>query len=115
CGGGRGGVPVTVDGAAGADLRPDSGNDRSDGADAAADGADAASDRGDDAGDRRDVAPERSKPACGDGVLDGVDECDDGNLNSGDGCSPSCQIEANWVCTISACIYTAKCGDGVLT
>lgn len=31
--------------------------------------------------------------ACGDGVTQGDEECDDGNLVSGDGCSATCRIE----------------------
>ncbi len=31
--------------------------------------------------------------SCGDGVVSGAEQCDDGNLASGDGCSPTCQIE----------------------
>ena len=32
--------------------------------------------------------------ACGDGVVrDGVEECDDGNVTPGDGCSPACHVE----------------------
>ena len=37
--------------------------------------------------------------ACGDGVIDGPDICDDMNTTPGDGCSASCQVEANWGCT----------------
>jgi len=32
---------------------------------------------------------------CGDGILDGNEECDDGNLNDLDGCSSLCKFEAN--------------------
>lgn len=31
---------------------------------------------------------------CGNGVLESGEACDDGNLNAGDGCSPTCTIEA---------------------
>lgn len=34
-------------------------------------------------------------PMCGDGILDGGEQCDDGNLTSGDGCSASCQLEGS--------------------
>lgn len=37
---------------------------------------------------------------CGDGVLEGVESCDDGNRNNDDGCLVSCQI--------------ASCGDGLV-
>jgi cysteine-rich repeat protein len=33
-------------------------------------------------------------PICGDGVVEGYEECDDGNLASGDGCSDVCLLEA---------------------
>jgi cysteine-rich repeat protein len=32
-------------------------------------------------------------PACGDKKLEGLEECDDGNLLAGDGCSPTCTWE----------------------
>jgi cysteine-rich repeat protein len=31
---------------------------------------------------------------CGDGALGGGEECDDGNATGGDGCSPTCELEA---------------------
>lgn len=37
---------------------------------------------------------------CGDGLLIGAEECDDGNTKSNDGCSAACKIE--------------RCGDGVV-
>lgn len=37
---------------------------------------------------------------CGDGVVNGNEQCDDGNTNNGDGCSSACTIEA-------------VCGDGI--
>ncbi len=36
---------------------------------------------------------------CGDGSINGAEQCDDGNTRSGDGCSSSCQIEPGWVCS----------------
>jgi cysteine-rich repeat protein len=39
-------------------------------------------------------------PACGDGIVQTGEQCDDGNLTPGDSCSPTCQI---------------KCGDGVVS
>jgi cysteine-rich repeat protein len=32
-------------------------------------------------------------PACGNGALEGIEECDDGNVASSDGCSATCTIE----------------------
>ncbi len=37
-------------------------------------------------------------PACGDGIVGGQEQCDDGNALSGDGCSDECRLES--------------CGDG---
>lgn len=37
---------------------------------------------------------------CGDGTTAGLEQCDDGNNNTGDGCSPTCRIEL--------------CGDGII-
>lgn len=36
---------------------------------------------------------------CGDGLNFGLNQCDDGNTLSGDGCSSTCQLEANWDCS----------------
>lgn len=54
---------------------------------------------------------------CGDGKLDPNETCDDGNMKGGDGCSPSCQEEADFTCKGMAgpCESTAKCGNGILT
>jgi len=40
---------------------------------------------------------------CGDGIVNGMspdskEACDDGNAESGDGCSSACQVEPGWVC-----------------
>lgn len=37
--------------------------------------------------------------ACGDGIVAGGETCDDGNTLAGDGCSPSCAVEACYTCT----------------
>ncbi len=49
----------------------------------------------------------------GDGILEGIETCDDNNTQSFDGCSSSCQIEASYNCTgtPSRCW---RCGDGQL-
>ena len=36
---------------------------------------------------------------CGNGVLDGDEECDDGNLNDNDGCNKWCKLDPGYVCT----------------
>ena len=50
---------------------------------------------------------------CGDGILVGVEACDDDNTDSGDGCSSACTEELGWTCAgePSACVTT--CGDGL--
>ena len=35
----------------------------------------------------------------GDGIIWGDEECDDGNLDDGDGCSSTCTVEYGWDCT----------------
>ncbi len=35
---------------------------------------------------------------CGDGIVDSDDECDDGNLESGDGCNQFCRLEPIYCC-----------------
>ena len=58
--------------------------------------------------------------ACGDGVLQAGEECDDGNTVDGDGCSSSCQIarslelEAGYVCPIPGEPCQTVCGDGIV-
>src|SRR5262249_31723148 len=46
---------------------------------------------------------------CGDGVKEGFEQCDDGNLIPYDGCSPTCTVEPK--CAGGMC--TATCGDGL--
>jgi cysteine-rich repeat protein len=54
--------------------------------------------------------------ACGNGVVEAGEACDDGGIISGDGCSSTCAVEPGWICTgqPSACGATSVCGDGVL-
>jgi fibro-slime domain-containing protein len=55
--------------------------------------------------------------ACGDGIVEGTEECDDGNTNSGDGCTNECRIESDWVCPVPGqpCVSTVVCGDGIIS
>lgn len=54
---------------------------------------------------------------CGDGKVQGGEECDDGNVvDGGDGCTASCEVENEWACTrppggLSVCSKT--CGNGI--
>ncbi len=38
------------------------------------------------------------EPVCGDGFIEGLEECDDLNTTSGDGCDDSCLVEDGWEC-----------------
>ena len=71
-------------------------------------------------------------PYCGDGVVQGGEECDDGNLNDGDGCTNMCMVavcgDGCWYKGVEECddgndddtdacrnnCETARCGDGVI-
>ena len=35
---------------------------------------------------------------CGDGFIEGAEQCDDGGITPGDGCNADCQIEPGWTC-----------------
>jgi len=48
-------------------------------------------------------------PACGDEVLDLGEQCDDGNITSGDGCSRTCQIENT--APVAVCDSPTVCTD----
>ena len=52
---------------------------------------------------------------CGDGILEGNEKCDDGNINSGDGCSSTCTIEKGYTCPLVKAPCVPDCGDGILT
>ncbi len=59
----------------------------------------------------------RNLGSCGNGTLETSkgEECDDGNKVGGDGCSPSCKIEAAFECFDNGKknVCTAVCGDGI--
>ena len=62
--------------------------------------------------------PDTAPPACGDGVLQPGEACDDGNTKSGDGCTATCGAEDGWVCPTPGApcfkLDVTKCGDGIL-
>lgn len=58
--------------------------------------------------------PEDSGPSCGDGRLGGAEQCDDGNVAPGDGCSESCAVEPGFACTGAPSTCSALCGDGLI-
>lgn len=52
---------------------------------------------------------------CGDGRVDPVEECDDGDAEPGDGCSASCQVEPGYSCRLEGLGSVCEepvCGDG---
>ncbi|CAE7559633.1 GAT1 [Symbiodinium natans] len=56
-------------------------------------------------------------PVCGDGILvTPIEECDDMNLQPGDGCSPDCKVEAFFECSYDdfwlRSVCSVRCGDG---
>ncbi len=57
-----------------------------------------------------------SPPGCGNGMLGILEQCDDGNTASGDGCNAACAPEANWNCDQSepSVCQMVGCGDGIL-
>ncbi|MBR4984270.1 MAG: DUF4215 domain-containing protein [Proteobacteria bacterium] len=64
--------------------------------------------------------PEKPGPepaACGNRVVESGESCDDGNTESGDGCSADCTtVEPDWSCPAAggACAKGQACGDGHL-
>ena len=51
---------------------------------------------------------------CGDGVIAGSEECDDENVQPGDGCAADCRIESGWSCSGEPSVCNPGCGDGVI-
>jgi fibro-slime domain-containing protein len=53
---------------------------------------------------------------CGDAIISGGEECDDGGSASNDGCSSTCQVESGWTCPAAGapCVKSAYCGNSVV-
>lgn len=49
---------------------------------------------------RVEVDAPANQPVCGNGTKEGAEACDDGNLASGDGCSPICMVETAAACSL---------------
>ena len=51
---------------------------------------------------------------CGDGAVGEIEDCDDGNTDGGDGCSPMCAVEPGFDCDDepSYCFEVGVCGGG---
>ncbi len=54
-------------------------------------------------------------PVCGDSIVSGTEDCDDGNATAGDGCSATCVHETGWTCSNQSApsVCTPICGDGM--
>jgi fibro-slime domain-containing protein len=53
-------------------------------------------------------------PNCGDNNKGGIEECDDGNVDDGDGCSSQCTKEEGFNCPAGSGACATICGDGLL-
>ena len=49
---------------------------------------------------------------CGDGIINGTDQCDDGNAVDGDGCNRFCQLEIPPSCGDHVLDPDEQCDDG---
>src|SRR5690606_37753446 len=69
---------------------------------------------GDGDGDWDIKPPTTVSPNCGNGVLDGDEQCDDGNEDSLDGCNNACQQSPDFDCPTAGqlCVSNVACGDG---
>jgi cysteine-rich repeat protein len=59
------------------------------------------------------VVLDPSVKICGDGVVDRLEKCDDGNNEAGDGCSTTCRVENGWACTYLESKTSECCGPCV--
>ncbi len=50
--------------------------------------------------------------ACGDDNLDPGEDCDDGNLVDGDGCSSTCKVEDGFTCSVTTSLVFSTCQSG---
>lgn len=58
--------------------------------------------------------PSVCAPICGDGLVEGDETCDDGDLTSGDGCNAACRIEAGFNCAGEPSGCVSICSDGLI-
>lgn len=72
-----------------------------------------------DEGEKDPLNAADDSDSCGNGVINALEDCDDGNAVANDGCSPACTQEEGWVCLamaggsgLSEC--RTICGDGLI-
>ncbi len=65
----------------------------------------------------RDAGPDAATvtSVCGDGAIEGVEECDDDGVTPGDGCDADCQIETGYSCMGEPSVCTGGCGDSAIS
>jgi fibro-slime domain-containing protein len=52
---------------------------------------------------------------CGDGIVAGDEECEDGNTGNNDGCSSTCRLESGYKCpTVGQSCVKTVCGDKIV-
>ena len=51
---------------------------------------------------------------CGDGLIGGLETCDDGQGAPGDGCSETCQLEPGFICPVRGAACRPICSDGLV-
>ncbi len=60
-----------------------------------------------------DGCTDACKSLCGDGIVHGTEQCDDGNTKANDGCDATCHVELGYTCTGSpstCCASDGGCG-----
>jgi len=60
-----------------------------------------------------DAEVDAAEPGCGDGILEEGEECDDDNVEAGDGCDGECRVEEGWYCSGEPSVCETQCGDGI--
>ena len=62
------------------------------------------------------MTPSVCTTTCGDGIIAGMETCDQGggNVANGDGCSAMCRVEAGFMCNGMPSICSNSCGNGTV-
>jgi len=59
------------------------------------------------------VSSSSSAGTCGNGIVEGLEQCDNDTSVPGDGCSATCQRDPGWICSGSPSVCQTLCGDHV--